>query len=404
VYRANTNQCKPSKSLLGCYYYVMIPFIKPRIVGTETDYIQSALSTGKTMGGGQFSKWCSIWLEDKLQAKKVLLTNSATAALEMAAMLLDIGVGDEIIMPSYTFSSSANAFVIRGATPVFIDVDPTTMNIDPELVASAITPKTKAILVVHYAGMSCDIQLILDICKQHDLRLIEDGAQSFLSTIRDQYLGTFGDLSCISFHSTKNVVSGEGGALVINNPEFIERAQILLEKGTNRFQFFNGQVDKYSWVDIGSSFVPSEVTAAYLKSQLEASKDITEYRIDNWEFYFRGFIEHEDELKIKVINPKYYSKHNGHIFFLILDCESRREAFIKEMEISGIICTSHYVPLHSSKAGIKFGRVGSSLKHSESLAAKLVRLPMWSEKFMPTDRILDESIKTLRKLVSFDQK
>jgi dTDP-4-amino-4,6-dideoxygalactose transaminase len=377
---------------------MFIPFYKPRRVLNEINFIEKVLSKGNTVGGGEESSWCSFWLEENLNANKVLLTNSATDALEMAALLLNIRPGDEIIMPSYTFSSSANAFVLRGAIPVFVDVEPNTMNIDPNNIESAITENTKAVLVVHYAGISCELEVILQICKKYNLRLIEDAAQGLMSKYNDKYLGTFGDLACISFHATKNVVSGEGGALIINDFELVERAKILLEKGTNRDQFVNGQVDKYTWVDVGSSYLPSEITAAYLRSQLEKSSEITEYRLNNWNYYMDEFTNYGHDLGIQTIKPPKGSQHNAHIFFLILRSELNRTTFIKEMASNEISCNSHYVPLHSSIAGKKFGGVGSQMLVTDTFASRLVRLPMWSHEDMPIEYIANKAIETLKKI------
>lgn len=375
-----------------------IPFYRPRRTPNEINYIDEVLNLGNTVGGGQQTNWCSSWLEGHFQTNKVLLTNSATDALEMAALLLNFMPGDEIIMPSYTFSSSANAFVLRGAKPVFVDIAIDTMNIDSSAIESAITPKTKAILVVHYAGVACEMNSILQICKKYNLRLIEDAAQGIMSKLDNKPLGTFGDLSCISFHATKNIVSGEGGALIINDPQLVERAKILLEKGTNRDQFIKGQVDKYSWVDIGSSYLPSEITAAYLRSQLEKSNEITEYRLKNWNYYFHEFANYEQDLGIRTINPPKNSQHNAHIFFLILPGQSQRDSFIAEMTIRGISCSSHYVPLHSSIAGRKFGLVGSQMLITDKIPARLVRMPMWSHEDMPIEHITSEAISVLKKI------
>ena len=381
---------------------MIIPFYKPRRTLNEIRYIEDVLDVGNSVGGGQQSNWCSSWLEEHLQAVKVLLTNSATDALEMASLLLNFNPGDEIIMPSYTFSSSANAFVLRGAKPVFVDVEIETMNIDSNAIESAITPNTKAILVVHYAGIACQMDRILQICRKHNLRLIEDAAQGLMSELDCKPLGTFGDLSCISFHATKNIVSGEGGALIINDPKLVDRAKILLEKGTNRDQFMKGQVDKYSWVDIGSSYLPSEITAAYLRSQLEQSKEITEYRLKNWNYYFNEFANYGKDLGIRTINPPKDSQHNGHIFFLILPSQSQRDFFINEMALRGISCTSHYVPLHSSIAGRKFGLVGSQMLVSDRIPARLVRMPMWSHEDMPIEHIASEAITVIKKINSHE--
>jgi dTDP-4-amino-4,6-dideoxygalactose transaminase len=377
---------------------MIIPFYKPRRVANEIAYIENSLARGNTVGGGQESKWCSNWLEKNLNADKVLLTNSATDALEMAALLLNLKPGDEIIMPSYTFSSSANAFILRGGKPVFVDVHANTLNIDSNAIESAITPNTKAILVVHYAGVACEMDNILRICRKYDLRLVEDAAQGIMSKFDDKSLGTFGDLACISFHATKNLVSGEGGALIINNPNLVERAKILLEKGTNREQFINGRVDKYSWVDIGSSYLPSEITASYLRSQLEKAHEITDYRLKNWNYYFKEFTNYGDELDVRTIMPPEFAQHNAHIFFLILSSELKRDIFIREMKERGITCTSHYIPLHSSIAGKKFGVVGSQMLVTDTFASRLVRLPMWSHEDMPIEFIATKAIETLKKI------
>ena len=377
-----------------------IVFSKPRRLPAELGYIEKALAKGNSAGGGEFSQWCSDWLKNLLNSEGALLTNSATDALEMAALLLNIMPGDEIIMPSFTFSSCANAFVLRGAKPIFVDVDPETMNIKPEDIIGAISPRTRVLLVVHYAGISCDMRAISEICKTNDLTLVEDAAQALMSKFEDRYLGTFGDLSCFSFHATKNIVSGEGGALVINNPNLLARAKILLEKGTNREQFLNGEIDKYSWVDLGSSYLPSELSAAFLKSQIEAAGEITEYRIANWRYYFENLVHLADELSFSLINPSEKSHHNGHIFFLILENEIKRSIFMSEMKAKKIHCATHYVPLHNSKAGIEFGGVGSSMQVTEDFSGRLVRLPMWSHENMPIERILETTISTLKNVAT----
>ena len=368
---------------------MQINFTKPFRSPHEIEYIEQVLSSGNSAGGGSHSAWCSAWLEKVTGAKKAFLTNSATDALEMAALLLNLEPGDEIIMPSFTFSSTANAFVLRGAVPVFIDVDSQTMNINVEQLESAITSRTKEILIVHYAGASCDMRFVQKLCNDRGLLLIEDAAQAIFSKYDGQHLGTFGDLSCISFHATKNVVSGEGGALLLNKINLIDRAKVLLEKGTNREKFISGEVDKYSWIDVGSSYLMSEIAAAYLHAQLENASLITDSRIAYWNTYrsliqdrISGFSWEWQEYPSRV-------EHNAHIFYLILPDEDYRKRFIKGMRDIEIVCASHYVPLHSSEAGLRFGRSDSELQVTDSYASRLVRLPMWSMENMPVERIVD---------------
>jgi dTDP-4-amino-4,6-dideoxygalactose transaminase len=376
-----------------------IPFSVPYRSVSELEYISDALAIGNTAGGGLQTKWCVDWLENLTGAKKVLLTNSATDALEMSALLLGIEKGDEIIMPSFTFSSSANAFILQGAKPVFIDIEGQSLNIDPDLIIKAITPNTKALLIVHYAGVACDMERILKICKDYSLFLIEDAAPSLMATSYSKYLGTFGDLSCISFHASKNIVAGEGGALIINNSDFIERAKVILEKGTNRDQFLNGVVDKYSWVDIGSSYVPSEITSAYLRSQLECAHDITSNRINYWNQYKFNLEEICLELGVRLSNPPTSAGHNAHAFFLLMPNAELQGKFIEYMQRSQITCASHYVPLHNSKAGLRYGEIGSQMNVTEFIYPRLVRLPMWSQKEMPVDYISKVVIDNLKLLL-----
>ena len=374
---------------------VEIPFIKPKRAQNESLYINEALNSGSLQGGGEFSKWCSKWLQFNLGVDTAILTNSATDALEMAAILLNIGPGDEVIMPSFTFSSSANAFVLRGATPVFIDVDSNTLNIDASLIEQAITSKTKALVVVHYAGVSGNLEQIISICKKYNIFLVEDAAQAMLAKSYDQYLGTFGQLACLSFHSTKNIISGEGGALLINESSLVERAKVLLEKGTNREKYINGEVDKYSWVDVGSSYLPSEVTAAYLKAQLEDSRSITEYRLENWNYYQNSFLNIAEKYSLGLTSVPSWSEHNAHIFYVTLPDIPLREIFIQQMKQRNIQCTSHYIPLHNSLAGERYGRIGSNMSVTMSLSQQLVRLPMWSERDLPKEDIFTAAEEVL---------
>jgi dTDP-4-amino-4,6-dideoxygalactose transaminase len=379
-------------------FHVMIPFTKPRRAPNELLYIDDALSKSSSSGGGEYTKFCSKFLKEMLHAEDVLLTNSATDALEMVALLLNIQPGDEVIMPSYAFSSCANAFALRGAKVIFVDIDVDTLNIEPSDIESAISERTKAVLVLHYAGVSCDMPRITTICKRYSLYLIEDAAQGIMSKYEDQFLGTFGDLACLSFHSTKNVVSGEGGALIINNPNFQERARILLEKGTNRDKFLNGEIDKYSWVDLGSSFLPSEISAAYLKSQLEAATDITEYRLKNWNYYQQEFLPFLEELSFTLTKLPKFAVHNAHMFYLITSTPEKRARFISEMNRSQITCVTHYIPLHDSIAGKKFGGNDRKLKNTVYLSERIVRLPMWSHEQMPIEKIAAKAIVALKEI------
>ena len=376
-----------------------IPFTKPYRSNSEMVYIEKAIEIGNTAGGGAQSSWCANWLRNLLNVKEVLLTNSATDALEMAALLLNIQPGDEIIMPSYTFSSTANAFVLRGAVPVFVDVELDTMNIDPELIRGAISSKTKALLVVHYAGASSDMKRIIQISREFNLFVVEDAAQALMAKFEDRYLGSFGDISCFSFHSTKNIVSGEGGAIAISNSSLIERAKVLLEKGTNRSQYLNGEVDKYSWVDIGSSYLPSEITAAYLRSQLENASEITEYRIQNWNYYRSFFLPLLEKYSLRIMEPRAYTTHNAHIFYIILPSESTKDRFVSEMALRNITCASHYVPLHNSLAGQQFGVVKSGMQITETISRRLVRLPMWSFGGMPIVEITNACSEVLSEIM-----
>lgn len=383
---------------MNYYLTMLVNFCEPFRADSEIEYIADVLGTGNSAGGGIHANWCAKWLEETTGAKKAFLTNSATDALEMAALLLNFQPGDEVIMPSFTFSSTANAFVLRGAIPVFVDVEAGTMNLNLSLIEGAITNRTKAILVMHYAGASCDMRLIQDICKEHNLVLIEDAAQALLSRFDDQHLGTFGDLSCISFHATKNVISGEGGALLVNNEALIERAKVILEKGTNREKFIAGEVDKYSWVDIGSSYLMSEITAAYLHAQLENAQEITQTRLDYWADYRRMLHGLKTELGLDWQEYSPGVQHNAHIYYLILPSEYFKKQFISIMRESGVICASHYVPLHSADAGLKYGQVRSQMAVTDSFAPRLVRLPMWSKPNMPVEEISNSVISICREV------
>ena len=356
-----------------------IPFNTPFLTGKEVDCINDAYANGQLAGDGKYTKLSSDLLQSLMQVKACLLTHSCTAALEMAAILLDIKSGDEVIMPSYTFVSTANAFVLRGAIPVFVDVDPITFNIDPSLVSEAITPSTRAIVAVHYAGVSCDMDHLMDVASRHHLPVVEDAAQAILSTYKGKKLGSFGSLSALSFHETKNVISGEGGALLFNDSTLLSRGEIIREKGTNRSSFFRGEVDKYTWVDIGSSFLPGELIAAFLYAQLQDSVEITTNRLRVWSMYHQAFRPLEEEgLLERPFVPKEV-EHNAHMYFLILESLEQRSDFIKYLKSEGIGSVFHYVPLHTSPAGKQFGRACGSFSGTFKAAERLVRLPMGCE-------------------------
>ncbi len=377
---------------------MQIPFTKPRVTGSELLYLQQSLSTGQVWGGGEFSKWCSSWLEARTGATKALMTQSATDALEMAALLLDLEPGDEVIMPSYTFVSTANAFALRGARIVFVDVDRDTQNIQPEAIRAAITSKTKALVAVHYAGIACDMDAILGIAEEFDLFLVEDAAQAISSRHKGRALGSMGDLGCLSFHGTKNVSSGEGGALLINNPRLAERAEVLHEKGTNRSRFLEGLVDKYTWVDLGSSFLPSELTTAVLRAQLEAADEINEYRRSAWARYHAAFSTAGLEGLCTLPRVPDYATGNGHMFQVLLDERIERETYINHMKHQGVQVTSHYVPLHSSPAGERYGRANGNLPNTDVAGRRLLRLPIWSAEGLAVEEVAEVAISTLERL------
>lgn len=355
----------------------MIPFNKSPYVGTEERYIKEAIDSRKISGDGNFTRRCQDWLENAAGTNKALLTTSATAALEMSALLCDIKPGDEVIMPSYTFVSTANAFVLRGASIVFVDIRPDTMNIDEKLIEEAVTRKTKAIVPVHYAGVSCEMDTIMDIAARHDLKVIEDAAQGCYATYKGKMLGSIGHLGCYSFHETKNYSMGEGGALLINQEGLTDMAEIIREKGTNRNQFFRGEVDKYSWVERGSSYLPSELNAAYLWAQLEVAGKINDMRLNAWKRYHNGLQELETQGYIELPFVPSECEHNGHMFYLkVKDLETRTRllAYLKE---NGIYAVFHYVPLHSSEGGRKYGRFFGEDRYTTKESNRLVRLPMY---------------------------
>ena len=355
-----------------------IPFNRPPHTGNEDSHVLTAMRSAKISGDGEYARRSQAWFEEKISCRKTLLTPSCTQALEMAALLIDIEPGDEIIMPSYTFVSTANAFVLRGARIVFVDIRPDTMNIDEGLIEAAISDRTRAIVPVHYAGVACDMDVIMGIAKRHDLYVIEDAAQGMMATYNDRPLGSFGQLAAYSFHETKNYTSGgEGGLLIINDEQFLSRAEILREKGTNRNQFFRGEIDKYSWVDIGSSYLPSEIQAAYLWGQIEDVEEINNNRLQIWNQYHSGF---DSLAKMGAISIPFIPaecQHNGHMFYLKVKNLAERTALISHLSKKDVHSVFHYVPLHSSIAGQKYGRFHGEDRYTTTESDRLIRLPMW---------------------------
>lgn len=372
----------------------MIPFNKPPFLGTEFDYIKKAVNNQKICGDGEFTKDCNAWLENKTGASKALLTTSCTHSLEMAALLLGIKPGDEVIMPSYTFVSTADAFVLRGAKIKFVDIRPDTMNIDEKLIEDAITDKTKAIVPVHYAGVGCEMDTIMDIAKRHNLKVVEDAAQGVMSEYKGKALGAIGDYGCYSFHETKNYSMGEGGALLIKNEDDIELAEIIREKGTNRSRFLRGQIDKYTWVEAGSSYLPSDMNAAYLWAQLQEADRINDDRLAAWDRYYKGFEELEQKGCVKRPIIPEECKHNAHMFYLKaenLEIRTKLISFLKENDVMAVF---HYVPLHSAPAGKKFGEFVGEDKYTTKESDRLLRLPMYyglSES--ETDKVIEKVIE-----------
>lgn len=355
----------------------MIRFNVPPYVGKETEYMKEAIDSHKICGDGEFTKRCNAWIEEHTGTAKALLTTSGTQALEMAALLSDIQPGDEVILPSYTFVSTANAFVLRGAKLVFVDIRPDTMNIDEKLIEDAITDKTRAIVPVHYAGVGCEMDTIMDIAKRHNLVVVEDAAQGVNAFYKGRALGSIGDYGCFSFHETKNYSMGEGGAILINRPEQIEDAEIIREKGTDRSRFFRGQVDKYTWVNIGSSFLPSDINAAYLMAQLEMADEINENRLQSWTRYNEGL---QDLAQEGVIELPYIPKecaHNAHMFYIKTKDMEERKALISYLKERDIAAVFHYVPLHSAPAGLRFGRFHGEDRYTTKESERLLRLPMY---------------------------
>jgi dTDP-4-amino-4,6-dideoxygalactose transaminase len=354
-----------------------IQFNRPHMTGKELYYIAEAKFGNMLAGDGPFTKRCHQWLENTSGCNKALLTHSCTAALEMAALLLDIQPGDEIIMPSYTFVSTANAFVLRGGVPVFVDIREDTLNLDERLIEAAITPRTRAIVPVHYAGVACEMDSILAIAQRHDLHVVEDAAQGIMAYYKGRPLGSLGSLGALSFHETKNVISGEGGALLVNDPALVRRAEIIREKGTDRSSFFRGEVDKYTWQEVGSSFLPGELIAAFLWAQLEEATGITEQRLACWQHYHDALapLEQKGLLRRPIVPAD--CTHNAHMYYVLLDSQIDRQMVLNALKSAGVHSVFHYVPLHSSPAGKRYGRVHGSMAVTDRQSERLIRLPLW---------------------------
>ena len=354
-----------------------IPFNWPHMTGKELSYIAESHFNGRLAGDGPFTKRCQAWLEERAPGSKALLTHSCTAALEMSALLLEIQPGDEVIMPSYTFVSTANAFVLRGAIPVFVDIREDTLNLDERLIESAITPRTRAIAPVHYAGVACEMDTIMDIAQRHGLSVVEDAAQGVMASYKGKALGSIGHLGAYSFHETKNVISGEGGALLVNDPGLMLRAEIVREKGTDRSRFFRGEVDKYTWQELGSSFLPGELVAAFLWAQLEEAERITQARLASWNYYHASLIglESAGVLRRPIVPPE--CQHNAHMYYILLAPDIDRQKVLEHFKMDDIWPVFHYVPLHQSPAGKRYARSHGDLSLTESLSDRLIRLPLW---------------------------
>ncbi len=369
-----------------------VPFNRPTLIGNEIAYIREAIQRGQLAGDGYFTARCQTLIEDMTGAKKALLTHSCTAALEMSAILCDLGPGDEVIMPSYTFVSTANAVVLRGAVPVFVDIERDTLNIDPTEVAAAVTPRTKAIFAVHYAGYPADMDALAEIAEAHDLLLVEDAAQALGSTYKGRKAGSLGDMAAFSFHETKNIISGEGGALTIMRPDLIERAEIIREKGTDRSKFFRGQVDKYSWVDMGSSFLPGELISSYMCAQLETADVINTRRLAVCNHYRDVFTDLEQQGRVQLPRHANMVTGNGHMFYLIMRDLADRTAFIAHMKAAEIITPFHYVPLHSAPAGKTYGRAHGDMTVTNDISDTLVRLPMYFDLGANIEHVLSAAV------------
>lgn len=375
----------------------MIPFNRPAVVGKELDYIADAIQQRKLSGDYTYTKLCHAWFKEQFTALDVLLTTSGTSALDMAAVLADLKPGDEVIMPSYTFTSTANAFVLRGATIVFVDICPDTMNINEQLIEAAITERTKVIVPVHYAGVSCNMEVIMDIAKRHNLLVVEDAAQGVNAKYQGKWLGTLGQIGCYSFHETKNYTCGEGGAVVISEPSLIERAEIIREKGTDRSKFFRGQIDKYTWVDIGSSYLPSELNAAYLFAQLEQADVINQDRLRSWQRYYDGLQDLASAGKLTLPTIPADCTHNAHMFYIKVKDLTERQALIAHLKANDIMSVFHYIPLHSAAAGKKFGRFHGEDVYTTKDSERLLRLPMY---YQLGDDTVDKVVNAIKTFYS----
>ena len=373
----------------------MIPFNKPYMTGKEQNYIAQAHANKHLAGDGEFTGKCNAWLEQETGSHRAFLTPSCTAALEMAAILANVRPGDEVIMPSYTFVSTANAFALRGAVPVFVDIRPDTLNIDESLIEAAITGRTRAIVPVHYAGVGCEMDTIMAIARRHDLLVIEDAAPGIMSAYKGRPLGSIGHMGCLSFHETKNINCGEGGALLINDPKLAQRAEIIREKGTNRSQFFRGEVDKYTWVDVGSSYLLSDLGAAFLWAQMEEARSITSKRLSIWQRYHDAFADLESRHIVRrpVVLPEH--RHNAHMYYLLLPDIAVRTRFIERLKQQEISAVFHYVPLHSSPGGQRYGRAHGKLTVTTDVANRLVRLPLWIGLEREQERVVETMVTLL---------
>jgi dTDP-4-amino-4,6-dideoxygalactose transaminase len=380
----------------GLMTFMHIPFNQPYLTGQELGRIEKAHANGKLSGNGPFTQQCQAWLEKNLGCKKAFLTHSGTAALEMTALLMDLKPGDEVIMPSYTFVSTANAFVLRGAVPVFVDIRPDTLNLDEKLIEAAVTSRTQAVVPVHYAGVGCDMAAIGKTASKHHLRVVEDAAHGMIASFRNKALGSLGHMAALSFHETKNIISGEGGALLLNDPSLIERAEILWEKGTNRKKFFRGEVDKYTWVDLGSSFLPSEMTAAFLSAQMEKATEITNRRLQLWERYHQAFAPLEKQGKVRRPVIPEGCVHNAHMYYLLLETGKKRDSFLEDLNQKyDVNAVFHYIPLHDSPAGRRYGRVQGTLPHTINLSQRIARLPLWVGLETQQDYVIESVQKAL---------
>ncbi|UZE48101.1 dTDP-4-amino-4,6-dideoxygalactose transaminase [Rhodopseudomonas sp. P2A-2r] len=376
-----------------------IPFNQPLAGARAVKYLTEVCDEQRLSGDGRFTQQCHEWLESHLQVRKALMTTSGTSALDMAAILTGLQSGDEVIMPSFTFSSSANAIVLRGAVPVFVDIREDTLNIDERLIEAAITPRTRAIMVVHYAGVACAMDPIMEIAARHGLAVIEDAAQAILSSYRGRPLGSIGQFGALSFHETKNISSGEGGALLINDAAVIERAEIIREKGTNRMAFARGEIQKYTWVDLGSSYLPSELISGFLWSQLEIARDLTDQRVALWNRYHAHFADLEAEGFVRRPHVPDEVISNGHIYYLLLPTQAERDALIANLRYESIYAVFHYVPLHSAPAGLRFARTNGPMTHTDDLSSRLVRLPLWMGLNDNVD-VVAEAVKRLVKRIN----